>query len=362
MSELLTWLKEQTLYPKVYWQNKEGTEEIAAVGAKSELDALPTSKKRFFGGMAFSENSKDTLWKDFPRCYFFEPILEVRGKPLPALHSPSLKKGDLLSRKDTPDYPDWEKNILTFLDQGLEKVVLARRSCFSFKEQLDALDLLRVLKMHAKHATVFALQLSKDVAFIGASPERLYRREERQIISEAVAGTRPRGRSEEHDYQLYQELLSSDKERREFSSVKTFIHSALGPLCTQLLCDPQDSVLKATAVQHLYNRFSGTLKPEVSDRDLLQALHPTPAMGGFPREKALAFLENRECFDRGWYAAPLGWISPKSADFVVGIRSALVLGNQLHVFAGGGIVQGSIPQQEWEELEHKISPFKKAIL
>jgi menaquinone-specific isochorismate synthase len=115
-------------------------------------------------------------------------------------------------------------------------------------------------------------------------------------------------------------------------------------------------------VQHLYNRFSGTLKPQVTDRDLLQALHPTPAMGGFPREKALAFLEKRECFDRGWYAAPLGWISPDRADFVVGIRSALVLGNDLHVFAGGGIVQGSIPQQEWEELEHKISPFKKAIL
>ncbi len=361
MSDLIAWLEEQTLYPKVYWQNKEGTEEIAAVGARTELDVLPTSEKRFFGGMAFSPlNSKDALWKAFPRCYFFEPILEVRQTPK-SIPFFSCKQSKLLSRQDTPGYGDWEKNIQICLAGQLEKVVLARRSSFSFKEELNPLALLRSLRAHAKQATLFALQLSKEVAFIGASPERLYRREDQQIISEAVAGTRPRGRTEEEDFQLSQELLSNDKERREFASVKTFIHTALSPFCSALLCDPEDSVLKAEAVQHLYNRFSGTLKPGVSDRDLLQALHPTPAMGGFPREKALVFLEEQECFDRGWYGAPLGWISPAKADFVVGIRSALVLGNDLHAFAGGGIIEGSLPLREWEELEHKISPFKKAI-
>ena len=138
------------------------------------------------------------------------------------------------------------------------------------------------------------------------------------------------------------------------------VKEALKPLCT--LVEMQDEkVLKTPTVQHLYHTFRGKLIEGIDDHALIKALHPTPAVGGMPREMALKEIEKREHFDRGWYGAPVGWVSPEEAHHLVGIRSGLIDSNMLRLFSGTGIVLGSIPSKEWDELEQKIQQYMKKL-
>jgi menaquinone-specific isochorismate synthase len=117
------------------------------------------------------------------------------------------------------------------------------------------------------------------------------------------------------------------------------------------------TILKLNQVQHLYTQCQGILKPDLTDADILPKLHPTPAVGGFPRTQALQLIEELEPFARGWYAAPVGWVGFDCAEFAVAIRSGLVDLDRLLLFAGAGIVIGSQPEAEWAEIENKIRHF-----
>jgi menaquinone-specific isochorismate synthase len=99
----------------------------------------------------------------------------------------------------------------------------------------------------------------------------------------------------------------------------------------------------------------------VTDAEVLLALHPTPAVGGYPRREALEEIRALEPFDRGWYAGPVGWIGAEGSEFAVGIRSGLVRGNSLALFSGAGIVAGSVPEDEWAEIEQKIGGFVRVF-
>ncbi|MCK5033282.1 MAG: chorismate-binding protein, partial [Calditrichia bacterium] len=121
------------------------------------------------------------------------------------------------------------------------------------------------------------------------------------------------------------------------------------------------SVIKLRRLQHLYSKFHGKLKDETSDIEILSALHPTPAVGGVPGKEALEHIQSMEPFHRGWYAAPVGWIGYNSAEFAVAIRSGLVNGKNLALYSGGGIVDGSDVNSEWQEIENKIGNFLKAL-
>jgi menaquinone-specific isochorismate synthase len=120
-------------------------------------------------------------------------------------------------------------------------------------------------------------------------------------------------------------------------------------------------VLKLAQIQHLYVPFTGSLNPDVTDGDILESIHPTPAVGGYPDKSVLPILHATEPFNRGWYAAPIGWTAADSSTFAVAIRSALVIKNKLILYSGAGIVEGSSPEKEWEELENKIYHFKKVL-
>jgi menaquinone-specific isochorismate synthase len=156
---------------------------------------------------------------------------------------------------------------------------------------------------------------------------------------------------------LRRELLENEKERREQALVVEDISRSLAPLCDDLRADEEPSVLRLAFGQHLVTKFRATLREETGDADLLQNLHPTAAVGGVPTEKALRAIARLEPFDRGWYAGPVGWVTRDCAQFAVGIRSALVFRNSLHLFAGAGIVKGSSAQNEWAEVENKVSDF-----
>ena len=174
-----------------------------------------------------------------------------------------------------------------------------------------------------------------------------------------MAGTRKRGKTPEEDASLANELLENIKERREFEFVKKSIHEALNPLCKKLFSEKEDMrCSKPPNVQHLYHPFEAILHPDVDDEAILQALHPTAAMGGLPKKQALEHIFCHEPFERGWYASPIGMISQERAEFAVGIRSALALENTLHLFGAAGIVEGSIAQKEWEEIEQKTSLWR----
>lgn len=339
---MFDWLKNEKHFPKLFWQAKGSDVALGAVGKRRELLSIPeTPDALLFGGMTFSPEKRDPLWNSFPPCYFFEP-LEEKTESL-VINLP-FKKPTLISRTDSPTFEEWEKSVQASLaDPKIEKVVLARRTTLTFKETLCPWEILSALRACARNATLFGLQITPEAAFIGATPEKLYARQQKQLFSEAIAGTR-----------LKNGEGLGEKEQREFDFVKTSIQAALTPLSHAVRSEPQDRIIQTATLEHFYNRLSADLKDHVSDADLLHALHPTAAIGGQPRREALQFLVENEPFDRGWYASPIGWVGPGGAEMVVGIRSALVCGHQVHLFAGAGIVPGSDARKEWEELDHKI--------
>lgn len=378
--DLLRWLSDQNHPMKFYWHSQE--EEVAAVGNVLSTKAPPLFDKgnestaRFWGGHAFFKNypPKDELWNSFPREIFVLPELEItccHGKIVAitnSIHAPCAETNidqapltknliSLTATHHSPSQKNWDQLIEASLKKmaqsPLEKVVFARRTTCKSETPLHPFEILAHLPYTA--SIRFAIQFEKGITFIGATPERLFYRRGDQIFTEAVAGTRRRGKSEEEDQKWEEELRKSPKENREFSFVKQSIVEGLSPLCLTLKNKKEDSVLKTPHVQHLHNTFAGQLKPGTSDATLLSALHPTAAMGGFPKSLALEHLLQHEPFERGWYAAPLGYCSEKESAFAVGIRSALVEKNRIHFFAGAGIVAGSSPKQEWEELEQKLS-------
>ncbi len=180
------------------------------------------------------------------------------------------------------------------------------------------------------------------------------------MATHALAGTRKRGASSEEDERLRKELLTSDKEKREFQFVRQFLKEQLSSLCDDFEEHPVQIAQNST-LQHLVCNFSGKLKSSISDREIFHALHPTPAVGGTPRKKALDLISQLEDFERGWYASPIGWMSREKAEFAVGIRSALIRKNEMHLFSGTGIVKGSTPEEEWAELEAKINLFTRLV-
>ena len=239
--------------------------------------------------------------------------------------------------------------------------MLARRAELGFAEELDGIHLAEELLAATPGCFHFYVEPVEGTAFLGASPERLFRREGRFVRSEAVAGTRPRGASSEDDDDLRDDLLGSEKDRSEHGFVEVGIREALGPLCGEIEVEGGVSEMKLASRRHLVSRVDGVLREGVTDAEVLRALHPTPAVGGYPGAEALEGIRDLEPFDRGWYAGPVGWIGADASEFAVGIRSGLVRGRTLALFSGAGIVAGSKPEEEWVEIEQKIEDFTGAV-
>ncbi|MBA2782635.1 MAG: isochorismate synthase [Rubrobacteraceae bacterium] len=402
------WLSEQEMFPKVYWSGREDRAGVAAVGVAdlreagvSEgagslsklLAALPdsgVSGARYYGGARFDPLGKpDEEWAAFSAYRFVLPRFELHAgetettlvcnlvlpkdtayasKIVQDIEDLSFPEGTSRSllptpvlREDSPDLKGWRENVEraigAFSEGRLGKVVLARRAEFGFDGDLDPTLLLESLRAATPDCFHFYAEPEDGTAFLGASPERLFRREGRLVESEAVAGTRPRGASSADDEGLRDDLLHSAKDRVEHTYVSKGIREALGPLCEELEIEDNVSEMKLARGMHLRSKVRGTLRDGVTDAGLLDAMHPTPAVGGYPRGEALERISALEPFDRGWYAGTVGWIGSDASDFAVGIRSGLVRGKTLALFSGAGIVAGSVPDEEWAEIEQKIGDF-----
>jgi isochorismate synthase len=244
----------------------------------------------------------------------------------------------------------------------LDKVVLARRVDLEAAAPIDVGDVLRRLEATAPGATIFALPGAGERAFLGATPETLVVTRGREFRTMALAGSIGRGASEAEDERLAGELLASDKDREEHAVVVQMLRATLAPLTERLDVARTPHVVRLRTVQHLASHVSGTLGTEEGILSLVGRLHPTPAVGGWPRDLALELIDEQEGIDRGWYAGPVGWVGADGdGAFVVGIRSGVLDATQATLFAGCGIVADSEPDREWDESEMKLRALASAL-
>ena len=409
----MQWLALQSTPIKTYWANRNQEFKMAGVGVAheisgqelpdlhalfAELHSLLTPRYpdlRYYGGFQFNRGSQPSReWESFGAYRFIIPQFELHrsnagaflvcnfyyqvGKEnrlddliaeLDQVHFEvtlsDREERTALHRQDVPDREAWQTAIQTALDDmelgKYEKVVLARRATLTFNDPVDPVAYLLRLRRMSEETFNFYFQTDEDHAFLGATPERLFKRQDRRILTEAIAGTRPRGKTTRDDERYAKALLTSDKELREHSIVVDMIKNVLDKHCRALQVDEEVQITRLSHVQHLCKHFSGELDSTTSDADLIHDLHPTPAMGGYPTHKALEAIETLEPFNRGWYAAPIGFVGHGHTEFVVAIRSALIERERVSLYSGAGIVKGSDPGEEWQEIEDKISKFLKAL-
>ncbi|KAF8648078.1 hypothetical protein HU200_065117 [Digitaria exilis] len=274
----------------------------------------------------------------------------------------------IMSLNHVPTKASWDLAVTKALQmikgrqRELVKVVLARCSRYITDTCIDPVELLACLKVEGQNAYQFCIQPADAPAFVGNSPEQLFYRKYLNISSEALAGTRARGKTRADDFQIGQDLLLSNKEDTEFTIVRDSIKKKLEMICDEVIVHPSKALRKLPRVQHLSAQLAARIRSEDDEFEILNTLHPSPAVCGLPTEESRRFIRDYEIFDRGMYAGPVGWFGGAESEFAVGIRSALLgKGHSTLVYAGAGIVEGTNPSFEWDELDLKASQFAKLL-
>jgi isochorismate synthase len=244
---------------------------------------------------------------------------------------------------------------------AMEKVVLAREVRARSAAPFDPAAALNALRQDYPDTFVFAVARGGRT-FLGASPERLVSLQGDTVAASALAGTIGRGATPDEDAALGAALLASAKDRHEHAVVVRTIKASLAEVCSDVHAPAEPALMKVRNVQHLFTPVTGHIAADRGVLDLVARLHPTPALGGQPREAALAWIREREGLDRGWYGAPVGWVDARGqGEFAVAIRSALVGSHEASLFAGCGIVADSDPAREEHETQIKLRAMLGAL-
>jgi isochorismate synthase len=267
--------------------------------------------------------------------------------------------------RPAPEWMAMVANMVDLIQHGaFEKVVLAREIVVKLKDAPAVFDISATLqRLRESYPTtcVFAIQRGERF-FVGATPEQLVQDQAGQIHTMALAGSARRGETEEEDARIGTELLQNEKNNSEHAIVVAMVREVLKNHCTNVHASAAPQLLKLKNVQHLQTPIAGELIPGRCMLEIVADLHPTPAVGGFPRHAALEAIRNTEQLDRGWYAAPLGWIGASGhGEFVVALRSGLIDGSTARLFAGCGIVAESDPQAEFAESGLRFQVMLRAL-
>jgi isochorismate synthase len=279
---------------------------------------------------------------------------------------PSTSEANSLQLEDVRPAAEWKNLVaqaVANIKAGIfKKVVLAREVRVTPRNPFETGAVLERLCRNFPDATIFAFAQAGRT-FLGATPERLVQLEAGEVRTAALAGSIARGATPEEDAELGEELLNSSKNQGEHAVVIDIIHAALKKVCVSLYTSEPPRLLKLRNVQHLYTPIIGRLRERnTTILKLVGALHPTPALGGYPRAESLAFIRENEGLDRGWYGAPFGWLNAKGeGEFVVAIRSALLDETGATLFAGCGIVADSEPESEYNESCVKLRAMLSAL-
>nr|WP_232575255.1 isochorismate synthase [Photobacterium carnosum] len=385
-TDLIDWMDAQSLFPKFYWQSRDCREEVVALGQiKTFTDPLIaeqviTDDQRVWGGRSFDGHTDRNR-----RClssFFFLPLLEIirfdgewhlaanmsddKPRMLAMLQKIAINPAvvtdidsRILSRSYSPDFAGWstmiEQALTGIANDEFEKVVLARRTTLQLDHPVLPAQLLKASRGSNSNSFHFLMALDAEHCFVGSTPERLFQRHDRALQTEALAGTIGRGSDIQEDQQLAQWLLADTKNCYENRLVVDDIVGRLIPQCESMNVAPVPELVQLRKVQHLKRSIDGQLNDAVLSADLLDSLQPTAAIAGLPRDAALHFIAEHEPFARGWYSGAVGYIGQQHSEFCVAIRSAMISGDDLHLFAGAGIVPGSVADSEWKELDRKTS-------
>ncbi|ERN40179.1 isochorismate synthase [Rubidibacter lacunae KORDI 51-2] len=304
------------------------------------------------------QNDLDALWANY--CRDLRAIACIRSEVVP---TPILPAQWLQHRESRPErFTAGVSGALEAIAaEQLEKVVLARSLEVVAPLPLNPFASLDFLRRQHPDCFAFAVGNGRNAHFIGASPERLLSARDRHLVSDALAGSAPRGATPAEDARLAAALLASDKEQREHALVREFICLRLRQLGLSPQMGPLQ-LMQLANIQHLWTPVRALADTGHSIFDILSHLHPTPAVAGLPRARACDYIQSSEAGDRSLYAGPLGWADGNgNAEFVVGIRSAEVVGARARLCAGAGIVAGSDPQAELAEVQLKWQAMLRAL-
>jgi len=355
---------------------------------------LPSvARPRLVGGFSFHHGDHDgaaSPWAEFPGGAFFLPEVQLtvrdgdRWLTTAATGPDAAQRADdllstwrerlatdrptigsanpgIVSRERDPSQAAWRRQVRAAVDSvedgSLQKVVLAQALRVQLESALSVPDVVGRLAATYPDCYRFMFSPGSESTFFGATPERLVSRHGRTVTTDALAGTTGRGDTPAEDDWLAEELLADGKNLHEHELVADTIREQLAPF-TSSISAGQCRVRRLATVQHLFTPITATLGGDTHVLDLVEALHPTPAVGGLPPERALATIRETEPFDRGWYAAPVGWIDAAgNGTFAVAIRSALARDAETTLFAGVGVVADSDPDREWDEVQLKYRPI-----
>lgn len=365
-------------------------------------DGNPEAGPRLFGGFAFRDDfTPDNTWSIHHPAQFILPhyqftqsgdngwltinavisdeenpadilreleeALRIRCEIL--LQTPLLPKLNS-SKKPNINYPmsygQWREMIETATHAtgttDLNKVVLSRVCEIKYDRFVAVDSALAYLNETYPDCHRFLFEPRPYHAFYGATPELLAKVYGRSLHTMGLAGSYPRGKTSKEDRALARELLTSNKNRYEHALVVDSIRRRLLPIATDLKISAQPSILQLGYIHHLYTPIQATLKEASGILPAVEILHPTPALGGSPRELAMQFIQQHEPVPRGWFGAPVGWIDHQmNGAFCVAIRSAITQERRVWLYAGAGIVNDSEPLKEWEETALKFKPMLGAL-
>jgi salicylate biosynthesis isochorismate synthase len=364
---------------------------VAAAGTVSGDEGLgPGAGPVFVGGFAFEpEGGATGTWSSFPPAAMVLPELSIRrhgeschltlnvvageGEADGSLERAAARLSGLRDRglpmiephrtgqteiRSVRPPGEFERAVATATERiaggDLSKVVLAREVVATAPAAHDAAALYGALRELFPACFCFCSGTAEG-AFLGASPELLVRRSGASVSTVALAGSTRRSSDPGVDDHLGEQLLRSDKDRREQEFVTRRIVRALRPHAVWVEAAPEPEIVKVANIQHLATPIIAQLTEPRSAIELAGLLHPTPAVGGEPWPEAAEAIAELEQMDRGWYAGPIGWMdATEDGEFCVGLRSALLRDRDAHLFAGVGVVSGSDPAAELAETEVKL--------
>lgn len=423
---LTRFLRQARGQQRVYWESSRDDVAFAGVGTALEIlaygeerfqtihnralelfaDALvlreeePLAAPRLFGGFSFRDDFvPDVAWSDFTPAHFILPhyqLVRVKDKlwlsinaHLPygenpvgllpelqeALHNKAqeLRAAEAIAADLPPHtelsypmpYDTWARNISAATQRmhagELKKVVLSRVAEVRFEQRVLVDAALDWLAGRYPETYRFLFEPRPYHAFYGATPELLATVQGSRVETMALAGSVQRGTTPDEDAAYAEALMDSEKDRYEHQLVIDGILTRLEPL-TRSLEVGQTGIMTLSNIQHIHTPIGGKLQSPDGILPVVEALHPTPALGGDPQDRAMQLIGEYEPVPRGWYAAPVGWIDRKlDGQFSVAIRSAVAQDRRVWLYAGAGIVQDSEPRKEWDETALKFMPMLDAL-
>ena len=407
---------------RFFWQNKEKTFTLVGLGhahiisnkledtryndvatkwkalcdisLREKVDVAPI----LFGGFSFDPKNKiSSEWDTFPSSFFavstFQLVIKnektfvsihyitdekdsvhafdrLRHERDALIHRAQVKeltvhaKPKLIDREERlkEEYLSAVEEVTQKIRRDeVNKVVIGRSLKLTFGDSFTSSTALYNASMEQPESYLFGLEKDEKI-FFGATPERLVSVENGFVQSAGLAGSVKRGSTSMEDKALGDMLLSDPKNLGEHQFVVDMIRKVFNSYCEEVKIPSRPKLMKIRDIQHLFTPIEGKLKKGATLFEFIEALHPTPALGGEPRQEAVEIIRESEKMNRGYYAAPIGWVNTEGdGEFAVGIRSALLENEHAYLYAGGGIVAESSSLEELEETRVKFRPMLRTL-